>query len=134
MLGLFRRSTVFFDCWPAGCFCGGSLPYLPRPFLETVTLSPPSGLSPILPDAMGTAGFVGTLLYFERAERPVLSDAGGYPFGHTAIAGTLLLAGRHPGSVAVPVKPVGPAGDGRTHRLVDVDCADAARGWRRAVV
>ena len=102
-----------------------------RPFLEIVTRGQPSGLSP---DITGDwrRRFCRHAAYYDRSERPVLSDTGGYPFVNGRDCRNA-SAGRAPHRFSRrTVKPVGPAGDGSAHRLVDMDCADAARGMRRA--
>lgn len=66
--------------------------------------------------------------YYDRSECPILSDAGGYPVVNGRNCRNA-SAGRTPHGIGRrTVKPVGAAGDGGAHRLVDMDCADAARG------
>ena len=83
-----------------------------------------------LPDITGDwrRRFCRHAAYYDRSERPVLSDTGGYPFVNGRDCRNA-SAGRAPHRFSRrTVKPVGPAGDGSAHRLVDMDCADAARG------
>lgn len=102
VLGLFRRSTVFLGLLACGLFFMGQFTLFTyvRPFLETVTRVSSSGLSLILL-AMGTAGFVGTLLISSALNARFYPTLVAIPLVMAAIAGTLLLAGYHPGSVAV---------------------------------
>lgn len=102
VLGLFRRSTVFLGLLACGLFFMGQFTLFTyvRPFLETVTRVSSSGLSLILL-AMGTAGFVGTLLISSALNARFYPTLVAIPLVMAAIAGTLLLAGHHPGSVAV---------------------------------
>jgi predicted MFS family arabinose efflux permease len=128
VLRLFRRSTVSLGLLACGLFFMGQFTLFTyvRPFLETVTEVSPSGLSLILL-AIGVAGFVGTLLITTVLNARFYPTLVAIPLLMAAIAGTLLLAGHHTVGRRT-VKPVGPAGDGGAHRLVDMDCADAARG------
>ncbi|HHU4070781.1 TPA: MFS transporter [Klebsiella quasipneumoniae] len=102
VLGLFRRSTVFLGLLACGLFFMGQFTLFTyvRPFLETVTRVSSSGLSLILL-AMGTAGFVGTLLISSALNARFYPTLVAIPLVMAAIAGTLLLAGHHTGSVAV---------------------------------
>ncbi|MEW9220334.1 MFS transporter, partial [Klebsiella pneumoniae] len=71
-----------------------------RPFLETVTQVSPSGL-PLILLAIGIAGFVGTLLITTVLNALFYPTLIAIPLVMAAIAGTLLLAGQHMGSVTV---------------------------------
>ncbi|VEC56544.1 major facilitator superfamily protein [Klebsiella aerogenes] len=129
VLRLFRLSTLSLGLLACGLFFMGQFTLFTyvRPFLETVTQVSPSGLSLILL-TMGIAGFIGTLLITTVSECPILSDAGGYPVVNGRNCRNA-SAGRTPHGIGRrTVKPVGAAGDGGAHRLVDMDCADAARG------
>lgn len=128
VLRLFRRSTVSLGLLACGLFFMGQFTLFTyvRPFLETVTRV---SFFWSAPDITGDwrRWFCRHAAHFDRSARPVLSDAGGYPFDYgcdcrSAFAGRAPYRCRHR-----TVKPVGPAGDGGAHRLVDMDCADAAR-------
>lgn len=102
VLRLFRRSTVSLGLLACGLFFMGQFTLFTyvRPFLEIVTRVTPSGLSLILL-AIGAAGFVGTLLITTVLNARFYPTLVAIPLLMAAIAGTLLLAGHHTGSVAV---------------------------------
>ena len=102
VLRLFRRSTVSLGLLACGLFFMGQFTLFTyvRPFLEIVTRVKPSGLSLILL-AIGAAGFVGTLLITTVLNARFYPTLVAIPLLMAAIAGTLLLAGHHTGSVAV---------------------------------
>lgn len=102
MLRLFRLSTLSTGLLACGLFFMGQFTLFTyvRPFLETVTQVSPSGLSLILL-TMGIAGFIGTLLITTVLNARFYPTLVAIPLLMAAIAGTLLLAGHHTGSVAV---------------------------------
>ncbi|HEN5125257.1 TPA: MFS transporter [Klebsiella quasipneumoniae] len=102
VLRLLQLSTVASGLLACGLFFMGQFTLFTyvRPFLETVTRVSSSGLSLILL-AMGTAGFVGTLLISLVLNARFYPTLVAIPLVMAAIAGTLLLAGHHTGSVAV---------------------------------
>ncbi|QTQ21966.1 MFS transporter [Klebsiella pneumoniae] len=102
VLRLFRLSTLSLGLLACGLFFMGQFTLFTyvRPFLETVTQVSPSGLSLILL-TMGIAGFIGTLLITTVLNARFYPTLVAIPLLMAAIAGTLLLAGHHTGSVAV---------------------------------
>ena len=102
VLRLFRLSTLSLGLLACGLFFAGPvyLIYL----CATVSGDGDPGQSfwsVLILLTMGIAGFIGTLLYYDRSECPILSDAGGYPVV-TACNCRNASAGRTPhGSVAV---------------------------------
>ena len=99
VLRLFRRSTVSLGLLACGLFFMGQFTLFTyvRPFLEIVTRVKPS----LILLAIGAAGFVGTLLITTVLNARFYPTLVAIPLLMAAIAGTLLLAGHHTGSVAV---------------------------------
>ncbi len=129
VLRLFRLSTLSLGLLACGLFFMGQfyLIYL----CATVSGDGDPGQSfwsvPDIADN-GYRRFYRHAAYYDRSECPILSDAGGYPVVNGRNCRNA-SAGRTPHGIGRrTVKPVGPAGDGGAHRLVDMDCADAARG------
>lgn len=102
VLRLFRLSTLSTGLLACGLFFMGQFTLFTyvRPFLETVTQVSPSGL-PLILLAIGIAGFVGTLLITTVLNALFYPTLIAIPLVMAAIAGTLLLAGQHMGSVTV---------------------------------
>ncbi|MCS5951866.1 MFS transporter [Klebsiella pneumoniae] len=102
VLRLFRLSTLSQGLLACGLFFMGQFTLFTyvRPFLETVTQVSPSGL-PLILLAIGIAGFVGTLLITTVLNALFYPTLIAIPLVMAAIAGTLLLAGQHMGSVTV---------------------------------
>ncbi|GHK52196.1 hypothetical protein KPZU09_19320 [Klebsiella pneumoniae] len=102
VLRLFRLSTLSLGLLACGLFFMGQFTLFTyvRPFLETVTQVSPSGL-PLILLAIGIAGFVGTLLITTVLNALFYPTLIAIPLVMAAIAGTLLLAGQHMGSVTV---------------------------------
>lgn len=127
MLRLFRLSTLSTGLLACGLFFMGQFTLFTyvRPFLETVTRGQSFWSAP---DITGDwyRRFCRHAAYYDRSECPILSDADSYPFGHGRDCRNASAGRTAHGIGHRTVKPVGPAGDSGAHRLVDMDCADAA--------
>ncbi|MBK0002919.1 MFS transporter [Erwinia sp. S38] len=99
---LFRDAIVLTGLLACGLFFIGQFALFTyvRPFLETVTNVGPAGLSLILL-AIGTAGFVGTLVVSTFLNSRLFQILIMIPLLMAAVAGTLLLAGHSIWAVTV---------------------------------